>query len=114
MCFIVKTELARNSQDIETHKVDLAETHKVELQQDLLDQGEELAKDLDKCGTKAKSHVRDMGIKQRPRAKKILQFMKKEKWTFRADIEVEYKMPESSSAVAKVLKCVRYCKHSLA
>jgi sugar phosphate isomerase/epimerase len=46
--------------------------------------------------------------------KEILQLMKKEKWTFPGDIEVEYKIPEGSSAVAEVGKCVRYCKEALA
>jgi sugar phosphate isomerase/epimerase len=46
--------------------------------------------------------------------KEILQLMKKEKWTFPADIEVEYKIPEGSSAVAEVAKCVQYCKDALA
>jgi len=46
--------------------------------------------------------------------KEILQLMKKEKWTFPADIEVEYKIPEGSTAVAEVAKCVRYCKEALA
>jgi hypothetical protein len=35
-------------------------------------------------------------------------------WTFPADIEVEYKIPKGSSAVAEVAKCVRYCKEALA
>jgi sugar phosphate isomerase/epimerase len=46
--------------------------------------------------------------------KEILQLMKKEKWTFPGDIEVEYKIPSGSSAVAEVGKCVRYCKEALA
>ena len=46
--------------------------------------------------------------------KEILQLMKKEKWTFPADIEVEYKIPEGSTAVAEVARCVRYCKEALA
>src|SRR4051794_37219495 len=46
--------------------------------------------------------------------KEILQLMKKEKWTFPGDIEVEYKIPEGSSAVAEVARCVRYCKEALA
>jgi hypothetical protein len=46
--------------------------------------------------------------------KEILQLMKKEKWTFPADIEVEYKIPAGSSAVAEVAKCVQYCKEALA
>ena len=40
--------------------------------------------------------------------------MKKEKWTFPADIEVEYKIPKGSTAVAEVAKCVHYCKDALA
>ena len=46
--------------------------------------------------------------------KEILQLMKKEKWTFPADIEVEYKIPEGSTAVAEVARCVQYCKEALA
>jgi sugar phosphate isomerase/epimerase len=46
--------------------------------------------------------------------REILQLMKKEKWTFPADIEVEYKIPEGSNPVAEVAKCVRYCKEALA
>jgi sugar phosphate isomerase/epimerase len=46
--------------------------------------------------------------------KEILQLMKKEQWTFPADIEVEYKIPEGSSAVAEVAKCVQYCREALA
>jgi sugar phosphate isomerase/epimerase len=44
----------------------------------------------------------------------ILQLMKKEKWTFPADIELEYKVPEGSDAVTEVGKCVQFCKESLA
>ncbi|WZP00233.1 sugar phosphate isomerase/epimerase [Isosphaeraceae bacterium EP7] len=44
----------------------------------------------------------------------VLQLMKKEKWTFPADIEVEYKIPDGSSAIAEVAKCVQYCKEALA
>src|SRR4030042_1769303 len=39
-----------------------------------------------------------------------LQLMKKEKWTFPADIELEYKVPEGSDAVAEVTRCVQFCK----
>jgi sugar phosphate isomerase/epimerase len=46
--------------------------------------------------------------------KEILQLMKKEKWTFPGDIEVEYKIPEGSNPVAEVARCVRYCKEALA
>lgn len=44
----------------------------------------------------------------------ILQLMKKEKWTFPADIELEYRVPEGSDAVTEVGKCVQFCKESLA
>ena len=44
----------------------------------------------------------------------ILQLMKKEGWTFPADIELEYKIPAGSDAVAEVKKCVEFCRVSLA
>ena len=44
----------------------------------------------------------------------VLQLMKKEGWTFPADIELEYRVPESSDAVAEVKKCVQFCRESLA
>ena len=44
----------------------------------------------------------------------VLQLMKKEKWTFPAEVELEYKIPDYSSAVAEVAKCVEYCKEALA
>lgn len=46
--------------------------------------------------------------------KEILQLMRKEKWTFPADIELEYKIPEGSDSVAEVAKCVQYCREALA
>lgn len=46
--------------------------------------------------------------------KEILQLIRKEKWKFPADIELEYKIPEGSNAVAEVTKCVQYCKAALA
>ena len=46
--------------------------------------------------------------------KEVLQLMKKEKWTFPAEIELEYKIPEGSTSVAEVAKCVQYCKEALA
>jgi sugar phosphate isomerase/epimerase len=44
----------------------------------------------------------------------ILQLMKREKWTFPGDIELEYGIPEGSNAVAEVIKCVQFCKEALA
>ncbi|MBM3879528.1 MAG: sugar phosphate isomerase/epimerase [Verrucomicrobia bacterium] len=46
--------------------------------------------------------------------KDILQLMKKEKWTFPADIELEYRIPAGSSSLAEVAKCVQYCREALA
>ena len=46
--------------------------------------------------------------------KEILQLMRKNKWTFPADIELEYRVPEDSNAVAEVARCVQYCKEALA
>jgi sugar phosphate isomerase/epimerase len=46
--------------------------------------------------------------------KEILQLIKKEKWTFPADIELEYQVPQGSSPIAEVAKCVQFCKEALA
>lgn len=46
--------------------------------------------------------------------KDVLQLMKKEKWTFPANIELEYKIPEGSDAIKEVAKCVDYCRAALA
>jgi sugar phosphate isomerase/epimerase len=45
--------------------------------------------------------------------KEVLQLIRKEKWTFPADIELEYKVPQGSTAVAEVGKCLKYCKEAL-
>ncbi len=45
--------------------------------------------------------------------KEILQLMRRERWTFPADIELEYKIPEGSNAIAEVAKCVHYCREAL-
>lgn len=46
--------------------------------------------------------------------KEVLQLMRKEKWTFPADIELEYRVPAGSNPVAEVGKCFQYCKRALA
>lgn len=46
--------------------------------------------------------------------KEILNLIRKERWTFPADIELEYKIPEGSDAVKEVAKCVQYCREALA
>ena len=44
----------------------------------------------------------------------ILWLMKRERWKFPADIELEYRVPEGSDAVAEVTRCVQFCRESLA
>jgi hypothetical protein len=46
--------------------------------------------------------------------KGVLQLLKKEKWPIYADIELEYRVPQDSSSVAEVAKCVQFCKEALA
>jgi len=46
--------------------------------------------------------------------KEVLQLLKKENWPIYADIELEYKVPQGSSSVAEVAKCVQICKEALA
>ena len=44
----------------------------------------------------------------------VLQYMKRNKLTFPADIELEYRVPQGSDAVQEVTKCVQFCKQALA
>jgi sugar phosphate isomerase/epimerase len=46
--------------------------------------------------------------------KEVLQLISKEKWTFPADVELEYAIPQGSDAVKEVGKCVQFCKEALA
>jgi sugar phosphate isomerase/epimerase len=46
--------------------------------------------------------------------REVLQLMKKQKYTFPAFIELEYPVPEGSTRVAEVAKCVQYAKDALA
>ena len=46
--------------------------------------------------------------------KEILQTMKKRQWKFPASVELEYRIPEGSNAVAETRKCVEYCASALA
>lgn len=43
----------------------------------------------------------------------VLGLMRKEKYKFPATIELEYKVPEGSTSVNEVKKCVEYCKRIL-
>lgn len=45
--------------------------------------------------------------------KEILTLMKKEKYKFQATIELEYPVPEGSTVIAEVTKCVQFCKNVL-
>jgi Xylose isomerase-like TIM barrel len=45
--------------------------------------------------------------------KEVLQLMKKEKYPFQATIEFEYKVPEGSTVMQEIAKCVAYCKNCL-
>lgn len=46
--------------------------------------------------------------------KEILRLMRQEKWTFPANIELEYKIPAGSDAIKEVAKCLDYCRAALA
>ncbi len=43
----------------------------------------------------------------------VLQFLKRNKLTFPADIELEYRIPKDSDAVKEVRKCVEFCRKVL-
>jgi len=45
--------------------------------------------------------------------KEVLQLMQKEKWKFQATIEFEYPIPQGSTRMAEIAKCVEYCKDCL-
>ncbi len=46
--------------------------------------------------------------------KEVLQLLAKERYTFPANIELEYMIPPGSDRVAEVRKCFEYCKAALA
>jgi len=45
--------------------------------------------------------------------KEVLQFMKQKKYKFQATIEYEYPLPEGSTVLTEISKCVEYCKNCL-
>lgn len=68
-------------------------------------------------------HLKDRKLDQGPnmpwgkgdtQIKEILQLMRKEKYKFPACIELEYPVPEGSTVLAELAKCVDYCKEALA
>ena len=46
--------------------------------------------------------------------KEVLQLLKKEKYGFPGNIELEYRIPEDSNLLAEMKKCLAYCKDCLA
>jgi sugar phosphate isomerase/epimerase len=46
--------------------------------------------------------------------KEVLQLMRTQKWKFQAAIEFEYPIPQGSTRMAEIAKCVEYCKNALA
>ena len=46
--------------------------------------------------------------------KEVLLLLKKEKWAFPGNIELEYPIPEGSDVVTEMKKCVQYAKDALA
>jgi sugar phosphate isomerase/epimerase len=68
-------------------------------------------------------HLKDRKAKNGPNVpwgqgdtpiKEILQLMKREKFKFQATIEFEYPVPEGSTLLAELDKCVKFCKDALA
>ncbi|HEU4389818.1 MAG TPA: sugar phosphate isomerase/epimerase [Blastocatellia bacterium] len=46
--------------------------------------------------------------------KEVLQLMAREKYSFPANIEFEYRVPEGSDLLAEMGKCLKYCRDALA
>ena len=66
----------------------------------------------DKCGV-LQGPTQPWGLGQTP-IREVLQMMRKNKYTFPANIELEYRIPEGSDSVAEVAKCYDFCKKALA
>jgi sugar phosphate isomerase/epimerase len=67
-------------------------------------------------------HLKDRKIDQGPNMpwgegdtdiKGILQMVRKEKWEMMGTIELEYPVPESSTVMTELAKCVEYCRDAL-
>ena len=68
-------------------------------------------------------HLKDRKINNGPNTpwgegdtpiKEVLQLMKRGKHTYPATIELEYDVPQGSTVMAELTKCVQYAKHALA
>lgn len=67
-------------------------------------------------------HVKDRKLNNGPNVpfgqgdtpiKEVLQVMKQKKYKFQATIEYEYPLPEGSTVLKEIAKCVEYCKNCL-
>ncbi len=67
-------------------------------------------------------HLKDRKINNGPNVpwgeggtplKEVLQLMKKEKYTFQATIEMEHPVPQGSSVLAELAKCIQFCRDIL-
>lgn len=67
-------------------------------------------------------HVKDRKLNNGPNVpfgqgdtpiKEVLQVMKQKKYKFQATIEYEYPLPEGSTVLKEIAKCVEYCKKCL-
>jgi len=65
----------------------------------------------DKCGTAGPTQVWGQG--QTP-IKDVLLMMKKNKYTFPANIELEYRIPQGSDSATEVAKCLAFAKNCFA
>ena len=68
-------------------------------------------------------HLKDKKLNNGPNAvwgqgdtpiKEVLQLMKKEKYPFQGTIEFEYPVPEGSTVMKEIARCVDYCREALA
>jgi len=68
-------------------------------------------------------HIKDRKLNDGPNVpfgqgdtpiKEVLQVMKKNKYKFQGTIEYEYPLPEGSTVLKEIAKCVEYCKNCLA
>jgi hypothetical protein len=67
-------------------------------------------------------HVKDRKMNNGPNVpfgegdtpiREVLQFMKQKEYKFQATIEYEYPLPEGSTVLTEISKCVEYCKNCL-
>jgi sugar phosphate isomerase/epimerase len=66
----------------------------------------------DKCGV-LQGPTQPWGLGQTP-IKEVLLMMRKNKYKFPANIELEYRIPEGSDSATEVAKCYDFCKKALA